>query len=101
MQGKISAALDTLGRAGPEPRRPAVPSVEDAAGQSGSSAAFPDGSREGSDGDDQASAGHSDDTDNDTDDNDGSGSHTIFINDASGEAEELDQETGELKGAAA
>ena len=47
--------------------------------------------------------GHSDDTDNDTDDtdNDGSGSHTIFINDASGEAEELDQETGELKGAAA
>lgn len=83
--------------------RTATNGPQDAAGQSGSPVAFPDGSREGSDGDDQDRAGHSDSTDNDTDDtdNDGSGSHTMFINDASGEAEELDQETGELKGAAA
>ena len=76
----------------------------DAAGQSGSSPAFPEGSRDESQDHDQARGGHSDDNDNDNDndnDSDGSGSHTVFLNDVSGEAEELDEETGELKGAAA
>ncbi|KQN88766.1 single-stranded DNA-binding protein [Arthrobacter sp. Leaf69] len=85
--------------------RTATNGPQDAAGHSGSSPAFPDGGREGSDEDDQARAGHHGDNDtnndDDADDNDASGSHTVFINDASGEAEELDQETGELKGAAA
>jgi single-strand DNA-binding protein len=34
-------------------------------------------------------------------DDDGADRHATFINDASGEEEEVDQETGELKGAAA
>jgi single-strand DNA-binding protein len=86
--------------------RTATNGPQDAAGQSGSSPALPDGSREGIYGDYPARAGQNDGNDTDTDDNDdtdtdGPGSHTVFINDASGEAEELDQETGELKGAAA
>ena len=76
--------------------RTATNGPQDAAGQSGSSAAFPDDSRDESHADDQAHEGHSDDSDGD-----GSGSRTVFINDVNGEAEELDEETGELKGAAA
>ena len=60
------------------------------------------GSGDGDDGGPQTQPG---DTAGDTDgdaggDDDGDG-HATFINDASGEEEEVDQETGELKGAAA
>ena len=75
--------------------RTATNGPQDAAGQSGSAPAFPDLSRESHE-DDESQEGHSDDSAGD-----GSGSHPVFINDVSGEAEELDQETGELKGAAA
>ena len=75
--------------------RTATNGPQDAAGQPGSSPALPDGSRESHE-DDESQEGHGDDSAGD-----GSGSHTVFINDVSGEAEELDQETGELKGAAA
>ena len=81
--------------------RTATNGPQDAAGQSGSSPAFPDGSREGSHEDDQARGDTATTHRRRRRRNDGSGSHTVFINDASGEAEELDQETGELKGAAA
>lgn len=76
--------------------RTATNGPQDAAGQSGSSAAFPGDSHDESQADDQAHAGHTDDSDGD-----GSGSRPVFINDVNGEAEELDEETGELKGAAA
>ena len=74
--------------------RTAANGPQDAAGQSGSSSAFPDGTSDESHEDDQAREGHSDDDDSD-------GSRTVFINDVNGEAEVLDEETGELKGAAA
>jgi single-strand DNA-binding protein len=74
--------------------RTATNGPQDAAGQSGPSSAFPDGSRDENHEDDQGGEGNSDD-------NDGDGSRTVFINDANGEAEVLDEETGELKGAAA
>ncbi|MET1065809.1 MAG: single-stranded DNA-binding protein [Arthrobacter sp.] len=63
----------------------------------GSSPDARDGSREGSPEDDEANDGPSHD-DHDRDDSE---SHPMFINDVSGEAEEFDEETGELKGAAA
>jgi single-strand DNA-binding protein len=72
--------------------RTATNGPQDAAGQSGSAPAFPDSSRESHE-DDQPQEGDSD--------GDESGSDTVFVNDVSGETEELDQETGELKGAAA
>jgi len=71
---------------------------QDAAGQAGSSQAFPDGSRDEGHAEDRGREGDSDENDGG---GDGSGSHTVFLNDISGETEELDQETGELKGAAA
>jgi single-strand DNA-binding protein len=71
--------------------RNAINGPQDGAGQSASSAAFADGIRAGHD-DDQSGEGH---------DDDGDGANTVFVNDVSGEAEELDPETGELKGAAA
>ncbi|BCW67401.1 hypothetical protein NicSoilB4_21640 [Arthrobacter sp. NicSoilB4] len=77
--------------------RTATNGPQDAAGQS-PSPAFQDGSRDESPADDQAQEGHGNDSDSD---GDGSGSRTVFINDVNGEAEELDEETGELKGAAA
>jgi len=74
--------------------RTATNGPQDSPGQSGSASAIPDGSRDESHEDDQAGEGQSDDNDSD-------GSRTVFINDVSGEAEVLDEETGELKGAAA
>ena len=53
----------------------------------------------GGDGDDAEPQTQSGDTGGDGDG--GADDHTTFINDASGEEEEVDQETGELKGAAA
>lgn len=82
--------------------RTAINGPQDSPGQSGSSQAFPDGSREERHADDPDGEGHSDGNDFDGDgDGDGSGSRTVFVNDVNGEAEELDEETGELKGAAA
>ena len=69
---------------------------QDAAGQAGTTQAFPDGSRDEGQSDDRDREGDSDDTGGD-----GSGSHSVFLNDASGETEDLDEQTGELKGAAA
>ena len=66
-----------------------------AASPTGAAAASPEGSFEGNPEDDQPREGH--------DDNDGdeSATHMVFIDDVNGEVEELDEQTGELKGAAA
>ncbi len=70
----------------------------------GSGAPGAPGSGDGIDGGPQTQPG---DTAGDTDgdasggDDDGADGHATFINDASGEEEEVDQETGELKGPAA
>lgn len=60
----------------------------------------------GRDGDDAGPQPQPGDTTGDTDgdagsDDDGADRHATFVNDASGEEEEVDQDTGELKGAAA
>ena len=65
-----------------------------AAGASGQAALPPDGNRQGSEEGGQ-------DYDENNDDDDVPAAHGVFVDDISGEAEELDEETGELKGAAA
>lgn len=66
------------------------------AGPAGSSAADPDSRRGGNTEDDQNHPEHEG-----RDDDDGPATHSVFVDDATGEVEELDEETGELKGAAA
>jgi single-strand DNA-binding protein len=66
----------------------------DAAASAGPSAGSTDGGPDGSHEDDDPFEGPGDD-------GGPQGSRTVFVNDASGEVEELDEETGELKGAAA
>jgi single-strand DNA-binding protein len=65
------------------------------ASPNGPEADSPEGNREGSQGDDPP-YGEPDDNDGDE-----SAARTVFIDDTSGEVEELDEETGELRGAAA
>jgi single-strand DNA-binding protein len=74
--------------------RTAANGPQDAAAAAGPSAGSPDGGPDGSHEDDDPFEGPDDD-------GDPHGSRTVFVNDASGEVEELDEETGELKGAAA
>lgn len=77
--------------------RTAASGPQAAAGPSGPAALPPDGDREGSEEGDQ-------DYDQDYDENnddDGPAARGVFVDDISGEEEELDEETGELKGAAA
>lgn len=64
-----------------------------APGPSGSPPAFPDGSPEGGPLEDQGHEGR--------DEDDGPASRAVFVDEISGDVEELDEETGELKGAAA
>ncbi|MDI3242397.1 single-stranded DNA-binding protein [Arthrobacter sp. AL08] len=64
-----------------------------ASGPSGSPPAFPDGSPEGGQLEDQGHEGR--------DEDDGPASRAVFVDEISGDVEELDEETGELKGAAA
>ena len=66
----------------------------DAAAAAGPSAGSADGGRDGSQEDEEPYGGPDDD-------GDPQGSRTVFVNDANGEVEELDEATGELKGAAA
>ena len=66
-----------------------------AASPDGPGAAYPEGNREGDQEDEPL---HEEPDDNEGDE---PTVHTVFIDDISGEAEELDEETGELKGAAA
>ncbi|HSO89767.1 MAG TPA: single-stranded DNA-binding protein [Arthrobacter sp.] len=73
--------------------RTAANTLHDAADSSGQAAVPPDGNREGSQERDQA--------DEQDHDDDGPAAHRVFVDDISGEVEELDEETGELKGAAA
>lgn len=80
--------------------RTAASGPQAAAGPSGPAALPPDGSREGGEDGDQD---HDQDYDQDydeTNDDDVPAAHGVFV-DISGEVEELDEETGELKGAAA
>ncbi|HSL36587.1 MAG TPA: single-stranded DNA-binding protein [Arthrobacter sp.] len=77
--------------------RTAASGPQAAAGPSGPAALPPDGNREGSEERDQ-------DYDQDYDENnddDVPAARGVFVDDISGEEEELDEETGELKGAAA
>lgn len=66
------------------------------AAPAGSSTADPDGRREGNTEDDQNHPDHEG-----SDGDDGPATHSVFVDDATGEVAELDEETGELKGAAA
>ncbi|WP_024368198.1 single-stranded DNA-binding protein [Arthrobacter sp. TB 26] len=66
------------------------------AAPAGSSTADPDGRREGNMEDDQNHPDHEG-----SDGDDGPATHSVFVDDATGEVAELDEETGELKGAAA
>ena len=73
--------------------RTAANSPQAAAGPAGAAALPPDGNHEGSQEYDQADEQDHDDG--------GPAARSVFVDDISGEVEELDKETGELKGAAA